>query len=79
MKAKVLAHMEYSLRRAPFELYGHNKFCETTLFRGKFSNLNQIFKTQKGQLLLGQKLSKGQFKKYQAWFHSKNSTINFIE
>ena len=45
--------MKYGLRSAPFELYGHNnKFCETTLFSGKISNLNKIFKTQKGQLLL---------------------------
>ena len=59
LKAKVLNHMEYGLRSAPFESYGHNdKFCETTLFSGKFSYLNKILKTQKRQLLIGQKLSK---------------------
>ena len=59
MRAKVLAHMEYGVRSAPFELYGYNdKVCETYLLSEKFSNLNKNFKTQKGQLLLGQKLSK---------------------
>ena len=64
--------MKYGLRSAPFESYGHkDMFCETTLFRGKFSNPNKILKTQKGQLLLGQKLSKVRLFQEQYWIFVK--------
>ena len=59
LKAKVLAHIGNSQKSSPFELYGcSDNVYETYLFSRNFSNLNKIFKTQKGQLLLGQKLSK---------------------
>ena len=50
LKAKVLAHLINCLRSSPFELYGRSdNVYETCLFSRNFSNLNKIFKTQKGQ------------------------------
>ena len=57
LKAKVLAHVGNGLKSSPFELYGRSDYiCETYLFSGNFSNLNKIFKTQKGKPIIGQKL-----------------------
>ena len=58
LKAKVLAHLENCLKSSPFELYGRSDYIyETCLFSGNFSNLNKIFKTQKGKPIISQKLS----------------------
>ena len=57
LKAKVLGHLENCLRSSPFELYGRSdNVYEPYLFSRNFSNLNKIFKTQKGKPILGQKL-----------------------
>ena len=49
--------MEIGQTSSPFELYGRSdQVCETYLLSEKFSNLNKIFKTQKGKPILGQKL-----------------------
>ena len=57
LKAKVLAHIGNGQKSSPFELYGRSdNVYETCLFSRNFSNLNKIFKTQKGKPILGQKL-----------------------
>ena len=53
----MLAHIGNGLKSSPFELYGRSDYiCETCLFSGNFSNLNRIFKTQKGKPIIGLKL-----------------------
>ena len=57
LKAKVLTHMGNGQKSSPFELYGRSdNVYETYLFSRNFSNLNKIFKTQKGKPIIGQKL-----------------------
>ena len=51
-----MAHMGNGQKSSPFELYGRgDHICETYLLSENFSNLNKIFKTQKGKPILGQK------------------------
>ena len=57
LKDKVLAHIGNDQKSSPFELYVRSdNVYKTYLFSRNFSNLNKIFKTQKGKLILGQNL-----------------------
>ena len=51
-----MTHMENGQRSFPFVLYGRSdQVFKTYLFSENSSNLNKIFKTQKGKLIIGQK------------------------